>query len=106
MNYMKQQLFISTLFWVTTLCAQSNDAESKPGVISLDSANMLIATYTQQLSAAPNNAVLYYKRAEVKSRLLNFKDAIADYTHAIETDTAYADAYYQRVLLKVKFCDY
>jgi curved DNA-binding protein CbpA len=48
----------------------------------------------------------YYKQGLRKSQLANYKEAITDYTKAIELDSNYADAYNKRGLCNYKLGEY
>ena len=60
---------------------------------------------TQIIRATPRDATLYYRRGLVRGNLCRIDDqriAIDDYSQAIALDTAYADAYFQRGVLRSK----
>lgn len=50
---------------------------------------------------APGFAHAYFNRANVSSKLSDFKSAIVDYTKAIEIDDRFAEAYFNRGLARI-----
>jgi serine/threonine-protein phosphatase 5 len=55
-----------------------------------------IRFYSEALEYQPNNAILLSNRAQAYIKIENYGLALADADHAIESDKAYAKAYYRR----------
>lgn len=65
-----------------------------------------IDAYTQTISANPNDAKNFHQRGITRKRLQRLEDqrtAVEDFSQAIRMDPTFADAYFERGLLKSEF---
>lgn len=88
----------------------SKEHESKEGGVSdlnFSSAvsgfdyNLVKADLDKVIEFVPDFAFAYFNRANVFSKMSDYKSAIVDYTTAINLDNAFAEAYYNRGLARI-----
>lgn len=66
-----------------------------------------LAQYDNQIAANPQNADLYFQRAQLKKEYLDFKGAVKDYKTAIKKKSKYAaQAYYALGMLAMYYSSY
>ena len=95
-SYVAADSTSAVALWLTAIDHWQSDSLDVP----LRTAR-LIDELTQALIQAPANAYLYYDRGNAYVQCLDFVQAIADYSKAIELDANLAEAWYNRGLARV-----
>lgn len=89
----------SMAYWQRAVCqARLNDFQLSNGIeVQLKSAGAL-HDISKAISLSPQNAFLYYNRANMRAARKQYAEAIDDYTEAIRLEPSLAEAYYNRAL--------
>ena len=74
--------------------------------MDIEEIKIIIIESTNKIESNPNDADAYYNRGYYKSKLEDYKGAIADYDKVIEIDPNDAEAYENRSVIKSKLLDY
>lgn len=92
----------SFVYWQRAVCqVMMNQFNASQGIETDMKAVRALADFDKALSLAPNNAYIYYDRANLHAMRKDYKHAIDDYTEAIRRDRHFAEAYYNRGLARI-----
>jgi tetratricopeptide (TPR) repeat protein len=101
-TYLQMDSTSALAYWQRAVCqSRINEFQASQGTnVDMMRANVL-SDLTRALDNAPQNAYLYYDRANVHAQRRDYAHAIEDYSRAIELDPQLAEAYYNRGLVRI-----
>jgi tetratricopeptide (TPR) repeat protein len=92
----------SLLFWQRGVCeAKMIEYNASRGMIDKIKVAKAISDFDNALKFNPQNAYIYYDRANIRASQKDYERAIDDYTIAIKHDSKLAEAYFNRGLARI-----
>jgi tetratricopeptide repeat protein len=91
----------SLAYWQRAVCeSMMNDFNLSLGMNDRLKAAKVLADFNEAIRLNPQNAYLYYDRANFHVSRKDYSKAIDDYTQAVRYDSRLAEAYYNRGLVR------